>query len=356
MRIKIWQRYFYSEIIKTFISLLAIFYALYITIDLMTHLKDLREGQTSFGTWVVFYACTFSRRFDVLVPFVILIGSIRVLLHFQSHHVFSSLLCAGMSLKNLYRPFLLTTSIFSLLMYANYEWILPKALPRALFIQENNFTKKSFIEKKTPFHECTLKDGSRVFYRTYNPSLNELYDVLWVSSLDKVYHIKKLSKIDSVPSGTFVDEIVRNDDGYLQRNKSFETRDFSELNVTTSALQTSVMQARDQSLSQLAQQFQRYDRHSDKCLDIRANLIYKCTFPLMTLIAFLAVAPFCLRFTRSNAPLMIYLIGISSLFCFLLLLQVAFVFAKSFSLGPWLLFIVWLTAFYAVSRRHVTPL
>ena len=54
---KIWQRYFYKEIIATFLFLLFCFYGLYVILDLMAHMKDIREGHTSFRTWVIFYLC-----------------------------------------------------------------------------------------------------------------------------------------------------------------------------------------------------------------------------------------------------------------------------------------------------------
>ena len=351
---KIWQRYFYKEIITTFVLLLFSFYSLYVILDVMAHMKDIREGHTSIRTWIVFYLCTFSRRLDVLLPFVVLIGTIRVLLYFRSQNTLVSLLTGGLSLRQLLKPFLVVSLAISAILYVNFQWILPTAQPKAQFIQENSFSKKSFSDDQTTFRECVLQDGSKILYRAYDPTSKSFYDVFWVSSIDKIYHMKCLACYLQVPYGKMVDLIVRLPNGRMQKSESFVERSFPEMNFDEEALKRSIISPKDQSLSQLFSQVLHLDMSTERNHEALTHFAFKMTYPFLILVAFMAIPPFCIRFTRTNAPFMIYLIAISSLFCFLLLLQVFFVLAKTHTVPVSIAFTVpWLLVFFVTGRRYV---
>lgn len=95
---------------------------------------------------------------------------------------------------------------------------------------------------------------------------------------------------------------------------------------------------------------------SDRANELRNNFYYKCSFPLICILAFAAVCPYCMRFSRGGLPiLMIYLVSISGLFCFFLLLQVAFVLGKSQIITPWIATLVpWVVAFLFLGKKYGT--
>lgn len=331
----IWKRYFYKEIIKTFCFLLFGFFALYITIDIMAHLKDLRAGKTSFWVWVVYYLCTFSRRLDVLLPFALLIGTIRILLAFQARNELVALLVSGVPMKTLLKPFIVIACAGSLLLYANFEFFLPKAQPKALAIQENSFGKKMVEQEGSEVKEVILTDGTRMFYSDYNPTLRLFGDVFWIVNIDKVYHMKKLSCLHEYPRGFHVDLIMRDANGKMLLENSYPEVLFKNMEFKPESLRDSIQPPRDQSISTLLSQASLYGRsYSDRAIDIRSFLLYKLTFPLICLLATLAPISYCLSFRRDVPHFMIYLLSLGALFCFFLLLQVALVLAKSHVVSP----------------------
>ncbi len=350
----IWKRYFYKEIISTFAFLLFFFYALYISLDLMAHIKDLRSGHTSFFTWVVYYFYTFFRRLDILLPFTVLIGSIRLLVSFQTKNELVALLASGIPLRTLLRPFLIVALALTSFLYANFEWILPVAVPQAIYIQENSFGKRTILEEETPLREVMLKDGSKMIYRSYNPRLKQFQDVFWIASLDTIYHMKVLACTEKMPAAKLVDIITRDPSGALQKSGSYAELSLEQMQFDEESLKSSITPPRDQSLSQLLSQMILYTSStSDRANDIRNNLYYKISFPLVCLLAFLAIAPHCIRFSRNRPVFMIYLLGIGSLFCFFLLLQVAYVFGKNQIIAPWIAMLLpWMTSFYICGIRY----
>jgi lipopolysaccharide export system permease protein len=356
-RIYLWRRYFYKEIAKTYLFLLFCFYFLYVALDLMTHIKDFRSSGISLFTWGIYYLCIFSKRLDIFLPFTILVGSIRLLLNFQSRNEFVALLTSGVSFKALLQPFLFAAAIGSLALYANFEFILPTALTQATYIQESNFGKSAAFEQETPFREVMLKDGSRVIYRAYNPGKKEFQDVFWIASLDVIYHMKTLSCDSKSQMARFVDMITRDSQGLLQKTASWKEIELKKMQFDEESVKNSITPIPEQSLSQLFSQMLLYRKSSsDRANELRNNFYFKCTFPLICILAFVAVCPYCMRFSRSGLPvLMIYLVSISGLFCFFLLLQVAFVLGKSQIVATWIATLVpWTLAFLLCWKKYGT--
>ncbi|MBS0636717.1 MAG: LptF/LptG family permease [Verrucomicrobia bacterium] len=351
----IWKKYFYSEIFKTFAFLLFGFFALYITIDLMAHLKDLRSGSTSFMVWITYYLCTFSRRLDVLVPFALLIGTIRILLGLQARNELVALLVSGVPMKTLLQPFIVAAASASLLLYVNFELFLPFAQPKALSIQENDFGKKVQDESEAHVQELILHDASRLFYSSYNPILRQFRDVFWIVNIDKVYHIKTLNCLHECPRGFNVDLITRDASGKMQKEKSFSEVAFNTMLFDEESFKQSIQQPKDQSISTLWHQVNLYNEStSDRAIDLRSWLLYKLTFPLICLFASLAPIAYCISFRRDLPYFMIYLLSLSALFCFFLLLQVALVLAKSHIVSPAIaLGLPWILAVAATGKNFM---
>lgn len=351
----IWKRYFYKEIFRTICFLLFGFYALYIVLDLMAHIKDLRAGNTSFTTWVTYYLCTFSRRLDVLVPFAVLIGTIRCLISLQTKNELVALLASGVPLRTLFQPFIVAAMLASGILYMNFEWFLPIAQPRAIFIQENDFGKRHFEDSVSPIHEVLLKDASRMFYRSYNPITHQFQDVFWIASLDKVYHMKSLTCEAEKPTGKMVDLLARNANGELERVESYHELKLAQMQFDEESLKNSIMSPRDCSITMLYSQMRLYaNSMSERASDVRANFIYKVTFPLLCLLAAIAPSSYCLAFRRHIPQFMIYLVAIGGLFCFFLLVQVALVLAKSQVVPPLLAFgVPWIGAVLGFGKDYV---
>lgn len=354
----IWKRYFYKEIFKTFFFLLFGFYALYIAIDVMTHLKDIKAGKTSFSVWVTYYLATFSRRLDVLVPFAVLIGSIRIYNGLQARNELVALLVSGVPMRRLLQPFFIAALSFSLLLYLNFEYFLPRAQPKALAIQENDFGKKLEKEDESNIREVLLKDASRLFYTTYDPTLKQFSDVFWIVNIDKVYHMKQLTCFTNTPIGTQVDYIVRSSDGNMVVDSTYSELVFPNMEFDEESLLNSIQLPRDQSISTLFAQAKLYGTStSDRAIDVRSYLFYKLLFPLIAILAAFAPVRYTLSFRRDMPHFMVYLLSLGALFCFFLLLQVALVLAKSHVVSPASAIVLpWLAAMLFVSKNVLSVL
>lgn len=351
----IWKRYFFKEYFITVFSFLLGIYALYVLVDVMAHLKSVANKHTTFQTWVEFYLATFSKRLDVLLSFSCLIGAIRTLTQLQSRGELVALLASGISKKTLLTPFLIVSMCCSLLLYANYQWALPSAIPKIESIVETRFGKDELEKEKTTLNEVMLSDGSKIIYSSYHPEKKLFSNVFWVRSVDSIFHIKTLSLEGKTPVGKWVDHIVRSSTGTLENILSQESYEFTEMLFTLESLKNSMIPANEQSLIQLFRESILYHNSSSpKAAEITTMLFYKLTLPLMCILAFIAPAPFCLRFSRSMPILMIYLIAIASLFCYGLVLQSFFVLGKNQVIAPILAIgLPWAAVGYFFGKKYV---
>lgn len=351
----IWKRYFYKEFITTIVFILLSIYALYVLVDIMAHLKVATATKSSYLTWIEYYLSTFSKRLDILIPFSILIATIRSLYSLQQRGELVAMLASGISRKELLKPFLIVACSCSLLLYANYEWVLPSAISRISTISETRFGKEELEKHTQAPREVMLEDGSKLIYASYRRKDKEFQDVFWIRSVDIMFHMKTLSLNTLPPVGKWVDEIVRNQSGLLESIKYSETYTFDNMHLNIHALKNSVIPPQEQSLLELAKQSLLYfDSTSARASEIKSYLFYRLTLPWMCLLAFIAPAPFCMRFTRTMPILMTYLVAIAGLFCMSLVLQTALSIGKNQLVAPYIaIAIPWLFVSYFFGKRYL---
>jgi lipopolysaccharide export system permease protein len=351
-----WQRYFFKEFAKSILFILGVLYGLYVLIDAMAHLKDVAGGKSTLFQWIEYYLCTFSRRVEILLPFAILLASVRCLCNFQQRGELVALLASGISLKSLMRPFLYTTMGCVLLLYVNYQWILPAALPKLTSFAESRFGREKVEEETETPREVMLEDFSKIIYGNFNPLSKEFSDVFWIRNIDTIFHCKTLSIAMPIPVGKWVDKIERNQDSVLEKVGSFELYPFKEMQFNKASLKNSITPPPEQSLTQLITQYPLYfSSFSHKAGEIKANLYFKFSFPWLCVIAFIALPAFCLRFTRNIAILPIYLLAISTLFCLNVAFQAAFALAKTQVIAPSLVIAIpWAVVLYFSIKKFRT--
>lgn len=349
-----WARYFFKEYLRSLVFILAIVYALYVLIDTMSHLKNFTEGKGGITVWIEYYFYTLSKRFDVLLPFALLLATIRCLCNFQQRGELVALLASGIALRTLLRPFLCVAIGCTLLLYMNYEWFLPSALPKIEAFTESSFGKSKTDKEKPAPKEIMLQDGSKIIYTQYNPKTKEFNDLFWVRSTDCIFHIKTLTLTSSSPIGTWVDTIERNKDNILEKKASFESFEFKDMHFDEHSLKNSIIPPKEQSLSQLFVEFPLYfSSFSHKAGEIKASLYSKISFPWLCLIALMAPAPFCLRFTRNHPLLIIYLASLALLFCLNVLFESSSAFAKSQVISPAItIFVPWIVTLFFFTKRY----
>jgi len=133
----------------------------------------------------------------------------------------------------------------------------------------------------------------------------------------------------------------------------FEKYIFSDLQFNKEVMKNSILPPRELSLTQLFSQLSLYSSSSSfRASELKATLYSKLFFPLICIFAFLAPAPFCIRFRRGGTALPIYLLSIAALFSFNVLQEAVFVIAKSELIMPALAIgLPWLIATFFLRKK-----
>ncbi len=225
---KIWERYFLQEIIKVFFLFISCFYILYVLIDFSTHLNSFVRSKGAYTEWMLYYAYTFAKRLTIIIPFALLIASIKTLCSLNVRNELVALLASGISIKRLMRPFLWVGLGCVLFLYITLETIIPYALKGIKRIEDSHFSKFK-KEQSKEIQTLLLKDQSTLIYQGYDTSKDLFYDVYWIRSIDDIYHMKFLLPFVESPTGRFVDHLQRNPQGVLCKTETTNTKIFNEM-------------------------------------------------------------------------------------------------------------------------------
>lgn len=336
MLTKIWERYFIKETLKTFFFISFCFYGLYVLIDYASH-SGARHHQSmmEWSELIKFYANEWILRADVLVPFALMIATIRTLCDLNIHNELVALQASGISLKKILRPFIFLGLLFTLLIYANTEFLLPNAMAASRHlrnqkeIQKNNKNKKFFVQ------HVGLKDGSTLLYQHYNFAERSFFDAYWVKSFDEIWRFQHLSPYEQPPKGIGVGHFQRMPDNTLHKIESFESRSFPEMKFNQKILLDTLTPSRELSLSTLWKRLPHSKEiESEKEAEFAASFFHKSALPWLCFFAVIAPAPFCVRYGRSHPIFFIYSLSLFFLVGSYLILNAALIISERQVLSP----------------------
>ena len=123
-----WWRYLFARFGLLIVTLTGIAFGLFIFVDLLAHVKDIFNPETSKRTWLLYYASLLSTRASVVVPFAVVTATALFIPRLIRNNELVPLMTAGISLQQILRPLLATTFVASLLLFINNQWVLPEAL------------------------------------------------------------------------------------------------------------------------------------------------------------------------------------------------------------------------------------
>lgn len=330
---KIWHRYLFFRLIKTFLFILFSIFFLFVFIDLST------RGGKLFGKGLLpaietafYYVYQFSNYLSLFFPLSFLLASIQVLLDLNVHHELVALQMGGLSRRKLASPFLILASFLSLLLLANFQWVTPKTSAEA-----SAYVKAYARHKKKPLrtnlHTLILQDGSEIVYQTFDKEKKELFDVFWLESESSIWH-SKYFQIDP-PVGRFVDRFQRKDHLW-QRAERHETFSFPNLSIDEKTAFQPFIPYERRSLWQLASHAFTKTPEQPKLL---AHLLYKLTSPLLLFLSFFAIAPTCFTFSRSKSAFKILSLSLFGFLASTMILDSLLVLGENQVISPLLAFI-----------------
>lgn len=334
---RIWERYFTKELLKTALFFILSFYGLYVLIDYANHSANFHRHQVQFQYQEValYYASEFSERLGVLLPFALLIATIRTLCGLNTHNELVALLSSGVSLSKIMRPFIFVALVCTGLLYLNGEYLLPKAQRALQEIDSKRASLKKKAQQPLAAQSIVMSDGSRFIFHHFDEIQQQFLDVYWIRNASDLYRIKTLQIGTAVPEGKFIDHFVRNKHDELVTERSFESRSFPEMHFNQQTLFETVESLDELPLAEL---WDKLPAPSKELTEREAKLLslfyQKLFLPWLCLLAVIGPAPFCLQITRHLPIFFIYAGSIFGFMTTYLIMNAALLLGERQTLSP----------------------
>ncbi|MBA2369607.1 MAG: LptF/LptG family permease [Candidatus Protochlamydia sp.] len=347
----IWKRYFLFEFLKVFFLFLGCFYTLYILIDYASHTSASANHSTQIHWSEIgrYYLFIFASRAEILIPVALLIAFVKTVTTMNMRQEIVALMAGGIDLRKLMRPFLYIGLAATGLLFLNEQMVLPHALKKLRRIEDSNKQKKTRHTPEMNVKHVVLENETVLLFQSYDTVKEQFFDVFWIESIDSLYRMKFLSPYTPIPTGYFVDHLVRQPDGKLLQESEYKTLAFNQIRFNPEILQSTILDPEALSLTQLAAQLTPLPINlNEKESKIMTAFYWKLFMPWLCLFAILAPAPFCLIFSRHTPLFFIYVCSLFGLIAFYMMMDAAQVIAKRQVLSPLLAIALPFLGFYSI--------
>lgn len=346
----IWERYFLRELFKVFIAFLLGFYTLFVLIDYSTHTRSFQNYHFAWHEIIGYYGYQFIGKIDALLPFAILIAVIKTLYTLNKNNELMALMSGGIRMHRLLAPFLVFGISLTAFTYFNMEVLQPKALKYNKQLGERRALAKQKKWNGQPIRQLTLEDNSALIFGSYNNLEKALVDVYWIKSIDDIYRIHTLLPYEKVPIGKDVEHMVRDKEDFLQVVEFSKEQTFTTMPLQPDKLLEFVMQPSDLAISALYSKLPKAGAPlNEKEARLLTTYYYKLAMPWACLLAVIAPAPFCIRFSRTQNIFFVYALSLFGLVALCLIMDAATLLGERQVLGPalaiWLPFGIFSTIF-----------
>jgi len=334
--LKRWERYFIHQLLAVSFLFLTCFYGLYVLIDYANHTSHLAHHTTQIlgSDFLSYYSYVFATRAEILIPLALLIALIKTVTTLNVRHELTALMAAGVSLKRLMRPFIGIGCIAVVLLYLNEQFILPNALVNLRQIESKTRNQKHGQSTDLAVHTVILADGSRLLFQSYDALKEHFSDVYWIESIDSIYRMKALSHTQ-IPTGHFVDHLVRQPSGELLQQTAYASLSLPHLRFNEEILQSTIFEPEMHSLTELFDHyFQLSSDLNEKESKTLTALYWKALIPWLCLLAIIAPIPFCVQFSRQFPFFLIYVCCLFGLIAFYMLIDASQIVTKKQVLSP----------------------
>jgi len=325
---KIWEKYFTKEFFKIFFLFLICFYGMYVLIDYTNRAGSFHyQSRFQWSAFFTYYAGEFVIRSEVLIPFAILLGTIRTLCKLNQSNELIAMMASGIRMTTLLRPFLMIGLFFTLLMYFNNEYLLPVAAKQIKYLDDVRTSEKNKSSDIISVQNVALEDNSTLLFQSYDTVRNLFFDAYWIRSADEIYRIKYLYPYTNPPTGHFVNRLVRDTQGRLIAIEEKAIQSFPEIRFNPKTLIETITLPEDLSLSELSKKIPK-KAVSEKEARALSSFHRKIASPWLCLLAVLAPAPFCVRFSRHFPIFFVYALSIFGLVGIYLVMDASHVLAR----------------------------
>lgn len=327
----IWRRYFFSEILKFFFFFLFAFFLLYSIIEYSTHMNDFfKEKEWQPQEVILYYANQLLKRLDFLLPLALLLSTIKVLTALQLKNEWLVLQAAGLSKKQLLKPFWQVAFGCMALVFLNYHIFLPTALRHIDEFRSEHFHSSHLAKRKELIHLIPLQDQTKLLYQSQEEG--RLFDVLWIKSLSEMWHMKYLNNDPLQPVAEFADHIVRNSAGLLEKKESYTKVQLQELKWHPRRARLGLIPWEQRSLTELYQLRSHPHTSAYEIPKITTTLTFRLAIPWISPLLVMALIPFCLQ--KRDHFFLLYALSIFGLFAIYMFLDAFSILSEHGLLSP----------------------
>ncbi len=339
---KIWEKYIFLEILKFIGFFLLGIYSVYTIIDFFTHSTRLfTYSSVHWYNIIYYYFNHFIIRLVLFLPLSFMLSIIKVLCDMNMHNEISTLQMAGISSKRILLPLFIIASMLSVFTYVNFEVFSPKA--NAYIGNFKNMHLKKKVKKDANIHTIILDNNTKLSYYSAIDK-HKLLDVYWIKSNSDIWHMKYLDYSKKPVVGHYVDHLTKTEN-YFEKASSYKEFSFSDLNISNDELK--IIPIEYYSLSKLIKENKSFAKN--KRSQLLSNLHYKLSMPLLPFIMILAVAPYCLKYSRNLSVFFIVFLSIFSFFIFYTLIDSMLILCENQVFHPaivmWSIFLFMFVAF-----------
>jgi lipopolysaccharide export system permease protein len=305
--LKIWEKYILRLFLSTLLFVLFGLFGLYVLIDYSCHTSYIHSGITSPFTHLgIIYLSEFVNRLSVLLPFAILIATIKTLTQLNIHNELVALLAGGLSIKRLLRPLYIAGILLTLILYVNIQVAIPRAKTTLNTITEERRQHKN--KNDQPFvQSLLLEDESKVIFQKYDAFNKRFFDAYWILDTSNIYHIKHLYPYETPPRGEGVEQFSKDQKGALAQQATYTELTFNTMQFNKKRLWETTTLPDELSLKQLWSRIPSLtSAKNEKQSAILTTFYFKMVMPWLCLLAIIGPAPFCVRYTRTLPVFLLY--------------------------------------------------
>jgi lipopolysaccharide export system permease protein len=306
--------------------------------DYSTHAKDfITDKHIQLFDIFSYYSLQFIKRADLLLPLANLVATIKVLCSLNAHRELVALQSSGMKLKKLLRPFFFLSFLCTVFNFFSAQYFAPKALNSLDQFKKKHFKQSSKGKIKQRVHLISLKDDTKLFYQTHDKQKGVFFDVIWIPSTEEIWRIKYLKANPKEPMGYFVDHLKQNSQGFFEKIESFDSYLFKQIKWERQMPTKGFIPNENRSLSELFHMYAQKKTASDyEGSGLLTQLYFKLTMPFLSFLAVIAIAPFCVSYSRNIPIFFIYACGLFGFIAFFTFMDAAVIIGENQVLSPFI--------------------
>jgi lipopolysaccharide export system permease protein len=305
--VKIIDRYILKYFIPSVLWCLAIFFFLYVVIDLFAHIDEIIRERVPFTILLYYYIMFAPLIFVQTSPIAALLATVYNLSNLNKNNEIVAMKSSGMNIWLILRPILLTAFLISLLVFIVNDKVVPTSTNISTTIKEEYIEKKVKASKKTVENVAIYGKHNRIIYaRAFNSEKKELGEIVIHQHDINQNLVLKISAIKArYVDGDwyFYDALISrlNNQGQLIGNPEFYRKTVIDMEEKPSDFARRQWRTEFMTYAELRNYIGLLRGGAKRTLNrLRVDLYYKLSFPLTNVIIILVGAPFALHIRRGG--------------------------------------------------------